>query len=523
MKKTLVLILCLAMLLPSLGAFAAESILPWKGEPIVYEGYAADLGITENRESPVYKAYKEAIGDVTINWSTGPWSDFDEKTKIFLNTGDLPDIVWLRNSSTVVRDYGSMGYFLNLNEYKEQMPNLTKYREEFGQLKYMEAADGAYYALNDIEPYDSLQEAWYVNKSKLDELGLEVPKTYDELTAAMDAFLAKYPSGTPFITYGWGFSYYKYALSWINNANYGGMYYDGSKWAHSIANPESGHKELIAMLADWYAKGYLHPDFTTISDEQSRQIITQGDFLFNVYYIGAIEREVFQGGEMPYVLEPMLAPAMKAGDPQYQAITVMYDSVPGWGYFANSKVAHPEVMAALMDFIVSEEGSDLFNWGVKGLTYDVDENGNKYFLEDYGTNSERRKEVGLGNFMDIRYIQLKNRYTEYAREMEGAKKAYELVTQAAQDGAVELKYTKRGVPVLSLEQKELAAQSLNPLKTYADEQEMLFVDGTRPMDEWDAFVEEWKKFGNVEQVVEIYEAGEQIVYSDVRKPLVFGK
>lgn len=67
MKKTLLcLVLCLALVLPAL-AVGAESLLPYTGDPIVFQGYTADLGITENRESPVYKAYKEKIGNIEIN------------------------------------------------------------------------------------------------------------------------------------------------------------------------------------------------------------------------------------------------------------------------------------------------------------------------------------------------------------------------------------------------------------------------------------------------------------------------
>ena len=100
MKKLVSMLMLMAMLLSCTAM--AETLLPYTGDEVVYEGYAADLGITEDRNSPVYKAWKEKLGNVSINWSTGPWADFDTKTSLFLNTGDLPDIVWLRNSSSVI-------------------------------------------------------------------------------------------------------------------------------------------------------------------------------------------------------------------------------------------------------------------------------------------------------------------------------------------------------------------------------------------------------------------------------------
>ena len=71
MKKLCSLFLALLLVLSCMTAFA-EPLTPYDGEAVVYQGYTADLGITEDRESPVYQAYKALIGNVTIEWSTGP-------------------------------------------------------------------------------------------------------------------------------------------------------------------------------------------------------------------------------------------------------------------------------------------------------------------------------------------------------------------------------------------------------------------------------------------------------------------
>ena len=147
MKKLVSMLVLLAMLLSCTAM--AETLLPYTGDEVVYEGYAADLGITEDRNSPVYKAWKEKLGNVSINWSTGPWADFDTKTSLFLNTGDLPDIVWLRNSTDVISNYGDLGYFLNFMDYLDYMPNLKSYLETYPQIAAMKTEDGALYCLND--------------------------------------------------------------------------------------------------------------------------------------------------------------------------------------------------------------------------------------------------------------------------------------------------------------------------------------------------------------------------------------
>ena len=49
------------------------------------------------------------------------------------------------------------------------------------------------------------------------------------------------------------------------------------------------------------------------------------------------------------------------------------------------------------------------------------------------------------------------------------------------------------------------------MATYQNENVILFITGDRPMDEWDAFVEEYKSMGNLEEVLSIYNSVEQNV------------
>ncbi len=520
MKKLFALALALAMLMTCGIAALADTLLPYDGEEVVYDGYAADLGIKEDRSSEVYKAYRALTGNVTINWSTGPWADFDTKTAMFLNTGDLPDIVWLRNSSEVVANYGQMGYFLNFLDYIDYMPNLKSYLEEFSNLGYMKAENGALYCVNDIEPTDYIDECFFVNTTELKKLGLEVPRTFDEMLNAMRAYKEQNPSGTPFITYGWGESYYEYCLGSINNAQTE-FYYNGEEWTHALVDTNSGYRELVGMMATMYQERLLHPEFSTMSDEQAYQIVVDGDWLFSFWYMGTIKNEIFLNDEVPYEYEAMFAPAYADGDPVYQVITVPYDNIPNWGYFVSAKVENPELMCSLVDNIISKEASTLYNWGVEGVTYAVDKNGNNYFLDDFATNGPHRKEIGVGNFMDVRYIQYKMRNTEYVMKTGVAKDAYDMIVGAMEKGDVTGIRSLRKVPNLSSADAETVAATTTPMNTYIDENIMFFIDGTRSMNEWDAFVEETLKLGDLEGVLEIYEDAEQIIYSTERKYVTY--
>ncbi len=514
MKKLVSMLVLMAMLLSCTAM--AETLLPYTGDEVVYEGYAADLGITEDRNSPVYKAWKEKLGNVSINWSTGPWADFDTKTSLFLNTGDLPDIVWLRNSSSVIANYGDLGYFLNFMDYLDYMPNLKNYLDTYPQIARMVTDDGKLYCLNDIDPYDCVDESYFVNMTALKELGKEVPTTWDEMLDCMRAYKEANPTGAPFITYGWGLSYYESCLGAINNAKTD-FYYDGEKWTHPLLTEESGFRDLVDMMHTMYSEGLLNPEFSTMSDEQAYQYVVDGNWLFGFWYLHAIDVEIFVGTDVPYEYDTFMTPARNEGDPRYSVITVPYDNVPNWGYFVNADVENPELICSYLDEVISPEGSELYNWGVAGLTYEKDEDGHHHFIGEYVDSDEARKEAGIHNFMDVRYIQLKDREADYAGKNERDRGFYDKLIAALIDGEMVGIRALRGTPNFTAEQSETVARSTTPMKTYIDENIMYFIDGTRDMSEWDSFVEETLALGDMDEVLATYEAADQVIYSTERR------
>ncbi len=515
MKKLVSLLLVLVLALGAIPAMA-DSLLPYEGDAVTYEGYTADVGIKEDRNSLIYQEYKKLLGNVSIEWSTGPWTDFDTKTAMFLNTGDLPDVVWLRNSTSVISHYGDMGYFLNFMDYLDYMPNLKSYIDTYPQIKAMINDKGALYSINCVEPNDYVDESFWVNKTELEKLGKEVPTTWDEMLDCMRAYKQANPDGMPFITYGWGASYYYYCLGSINNAKTG-FYYDGTKWTHALLNEEDSHyRDLVGMMHTMYSEGLLHPEFSTMSGEQAYQIVLDGNWLFGFWYLNCIYNEIFMGQDAGYEYEPMYAPARNEGDPQYSVITVPYDNIPNWGLFVNADVKNPELICAYLDTVIAKDSSMLYNWGIKGVTYEEDENGHHQYTADYQT-SDARKAAGITNFMDVRYIQYTLREVDYVGGSDSSRGAYDKIIGGLISGDLIGIRALRDTPKFTSEQNEIVARSTTPFKTYIDENVLTFIDGTRDMSEWDAFVDETLALGNMDEVLATYEEAEQVIYSTERR------
>ncbi len=99
-----------------------KNLCPYNGETVTLEVFAADVGVKEDVNSPVYQLYKKAVGNIDVKWDLVPMSDLDTKAKLYLNSGDIPDIMWYR-SPDLMLNYASSGLFLDLKQYEDYMPN----------------------------------------------------------------------------------------------------------------------------------------------------------------------------------------------------------------------------------------------------------------------------------------------------------------------------------------------------------------------------------------------------------------
>ena len=212
MKKFLSFLLAAAMLLALLTACGGGNNAPASsGEPNmdttqtefdVLSGISALSGGYDN--NPVLNQMQENAG-LKINWETMSDS-LGEQVGIRITGGDLPDALQAVGFSNYdLGRYGRGGTFIDLTPYvtdPEIMPNLSAILEKYPKIKAaITQDDGKIYGLpaaemmgtaatGAAEDYSihSIQQFSMINKAWLDDLGLDVPETVEELKAALQAF-----------------------------------------------------------------------------------------------------------------------------------------------------------------------------------------------------------------------------------------------------------------------------------------------------------------------------------------------
>lgn len=244
---------------------------------------------------------------INIDWDCMSDS-LSEQVNIRIAGGELPDaFMGVGFSNYDIANYGADGTFIDLTPYltEEYMPNLYKILEENPDIRSaITMSDGHIYGLpagekmgtagigieEDYSIY-TIPQFSMINKAWLDDLGLEVPKTLDELHTALKAFAdndmsAKYygnsagstiPMSTGFDQWCWG-----------QNIFYAGFGF--TNWPNDIINDlilnENGEVEFVCAMDkyrdaltyfhDWYQEKLIDQEMFSQSDTQLMAKCSQG-------------------------------------------------------------------------------------------------------------------------------------------------------------------------------------------------------------------------------------------------------
>ena len=225
---------------------------------------------------------------IDIDWNTLSDS-LSEQVNIQIAGGDIPDAyMGVGFSNYDLSTYGSDGTFIDLTPYinKDTMPNLTKILDEHPEIKAaITMDDGCIYGLpsgeqmgtagigkdEDYSIY-SIPQYSMINKAWLDDLGLEVPTTLDELHDVLKAFkdndmAAKYygadkgstiPMSTGFDEWCWGQNIF-YAgfgfTNWINDVC-DDLVIDENGKANFVCDDDA-YRDALTYFSDWYKEGLM--------------------------------------------------------------------------------------------------------------------------------------------------------------------------------------------------------------------------------------------------------------------------
>jgi putative aldouronate transport system substrate-binding protein len=495
--------------------------MPWTGEAIVWDGFGADLGMKNDPTMPVYAEYLKTTGNARIEWQTFPWNDYDQKLNLYLQSGDLPDIMWARDAPAKVVLFGGTGMFLDWDKYKDRMPNMTRWIDTFPHLSNVLTKNKERFVIQDVANAEYIGEGWFYNPTVLGKAGItKPPTTIEEMIAQMKQVKAKVPGADGFLSY-FGMSYTFGAFANVLNTRIGIDYNpDTKKWFYG-PTMDPNYKQLLMYLNDMYKAGVFNIDALGegVTNERVNELITAGNFAFNYSYYGSMQEYYGKYG-IPTPLVGMKPPSYK-GQTFYR-ITVPFDAGNYWGYMSPKDVKNPEVLASYVDNIMSMETYYLFEWGIEGLTYRMLPDGRPEFLES--VDAAKRSELGVYNFWDPRYIHFSDYQTAwFSKNLAPGHPGHDAAVadvMRLQKGELKPIFGWPR-PQMSVEVNDEISKIMTPLNTFESESRLKFITGATPFSEWDAYIAQLNKMGDIAKVLRYYTEGKNFPMGERRYPKIF--
>lgn len=452
-----------------------------------------------DRDWKIWEYLKEATG-ATLNVSAVPDSDFITKiTLMMASPENIPDLVHFTNKASVDK-YEDSGAFVSVSDNLDKMPNYTKFLNSLSDLEREDlmaqrtSGDGQIYfpPVYGTHTVNNLR-AWMYRKDIFKKHNLQVPTTMDELYQVAKKLKKLYPDSYPLCMRDGISQIDILGPQWKKYFTYRLYYdYDNKKWSYGSLEPVA--KEIVEYFIKMRSEDLVPPDYTGIATKSWEELVsTDRGFMMCEYLVRLDFFNKPNRKDNPEYTWTMMKPLK--GNAQGQAkLTKSNTDFSGYVICNTGKEERINNAFKLVDWMYSDEGSELLSWGKEGETYKV-ENGKKKFIlsEDDATALAT---YGVGTCGLYQRIDVAANEALYSEDQIAA-------------GHEAIKYLEdRSNPLfwlsLNPEAKKKAEEIEEVVGPYCGETLAKFVLGQRPISEWDQFQKELKDM-RVDELVKIYD------------------
>lgn len=547
---TLLSLLLMLLMMVSTGALAAVNLD--SALPIVTEPMEVDIGVFPQGAMIMSEfdpetfwniRYFDDVTGLDINWQVYDPASKGETLSLMMAGGEMPDLLmgagWDVNQ---VNDYGvTQGLLYPISTLLEYMPTLSAIMEKQPELRaVLTAPDGQIYAFPGIgDAKYSYPLRFWINKEWLANVGMEMPKTIDDLYNVLKAFKEQDANGNgdpndeiPF-TGSWDEEYPEDRLfkSFFGLADSGnGLAVDYTMDANAddrqiIYVPYANeYKDYLSTMNKFWTEGLFDPDMFTQSQVQC--VAKEEDNLTGIWS-GANPLSTLTSFENPY--ETWDALDLVTGPNGEIPAVNYYPLIYNFGNSAISADCDPEKAAALanlMDYYYTPEWYN-FNWyGPEyGSEYDYDGIG-AYYDENtkgYAFKGTENKDMTRWTFKCTYitfwetpgYHTVGNRFYEaewaeanpdsvVAQILKGQGGAFMTYEKLLNRAVVP--YYREGIPPMFLSEDDIERSQLllSQLNDYVRNMEVKFITGEASIEaDYDNFISTLESYG-VQELLEIY-------------------
>lgn len=339
----------------------------------------------------IVKAIEEKMG-IKLECTDYMSDAWQSQLTLMLASDTLPDLLLSAGvSRSDANVWGSQGYFADILQYADLMPNFTDMLAKKPSVAaYETAEDGAIYGLTRFKDSDlaCVNDQCWINTRWLENVGKSMPQTMDELYDVLKAFKEQDANGNgdptdeiP-LSYNtncgqrmlWvlraGFGIYSSATDYLLQADEQGNVY--------LAESTEAYKDYLKFLHKLYQEQLLdNTCFIQTDEEYNQKLATDKVGLF-AHWSDSLSAplkstdpadlkdwEFFVGTTSQYTDEIIF--------PLYTTV------VSGAHTLINAKTKYAEAICRMLDYQYCDEGALFYKYGEEGKTFQFveDEFGNK--------------------------------------------------------------------------------------------------------------------------------------------------
>ncbi|MFK3937807.1 ABC transporter substrate-binding protein [Alkalihalobacillus sp. NPDC078783] len=361
----------------------------------------------DNMQSPVSEVVKEETG-VTIN-AEFDVNGGDQKISLMAASGDYPDLIMPKGNASTLVDSGAL---LDLSDLiEEHAPNLKAiYGDYFDRLKWSNEDEAIYILATPPvnQTYWQPATGFMLQHDVVQELGYPDIRTVDDFEKAIRSYKEMYPEidGQPTIGLSLLADDWRILISTTDPAAFatgstgdGEFYIDPDTYEAKLHYRRGEEKDYFRWLNHMNDEGLLDPESFVQKYDQYLAKISSGRILGLIdsdWQVGEAQRALRESGmqERMHGMYPVtLNEDFK--HPNFQETGYL----GGWGIGISVDCENPVRAIKFLDFLASDAGQILQNWGIEGEHYTV-EDGKRVISEEEmaerDNNANYQKDTGIG-------------------------------------------------------------------------------------------------------------------------------
>lgn len=485
--------------------------LPITTEPVTFSCWISDsalanekTGMTNLSENAVMQKLEELTG---VHWEfeMAASASLAEKFNLMLISGNWPDLI------SAMPQLFTGGYDKYIEDeiiidikdlVQEYAPHYWALATEDETVRRELLTDSGYMS-GFQQLYPSVQPNWagyFVRQDWVDASGVGQMETYEDWETFLAWVKANTDSTGLFLNSTTG---QQGIIMAGLNASAGMLQENNQLYFSPITNE---YKDYLALISDWYAKGYVDKDFSSNNAFAQMGNFTSGDYglFWHMYTYRDLLENMGRENNPDFTVAAVQAPVQNHGDKILVNPGMLDSRLGGQRASISATCENPELLTQWYDYLYSEEGAFLCNFGIEGEAYNMVDG--KIVLTDALVHNPNGWAYG-----EVMNLYIMPSYFPYYYDW--GREAYSGISEAAQE-CCNVWFDCWDIPnqksissyvSLTTEESESISSRYTDINTLVQEFTSKVIIGEESLDNWDSFVANIKSMG-IDGIVATYQA-----------------